>query len=71
VSNPELRSLTVAGPSLTLADAYATAGFAMGLDGVAWVSARPGYAAYGVTVDERVRYGEAFGRLLVSGTGRS
>ena len=70
VPNRELRSLTVAGPSLTLADAYATAGFAMGLDGVAWVTARPGYAAYAVTVDDRVRYSDAFKGLLVSGTGR-
>lgn len=70
-SNRELRSLTVAGPSLTLADAYATAGFAVGLDGVAWVAARPGYEAYAVTVEDRVRYSDGFKELLVSGPGRS
>lgn len=42
-------SITVVGPSLTLADAYATAAFAMGSDGLAWVAAHPGYRAYGIT----------------------
>jgi thiamine biosynthesis lipoprotein len=45
-------SLTVVGPSLTLADAYATAAFAMGSAGLAWVSAHPGYQAYGMSADE-------------------
>jgi len=46
-----LRSLTVVGPSLTLADAYATAGFAMGERGIAWVAGQPGFGAVGVTPD--------------------
>jgi thiamine biosynthesis lipoprotein len=62
-----LLSLTVAGPSLTLADAYATAGFAMGSGGVAWVGARPGYSAFAVTDSGRVQYSDAFADLLVSG----
>lgn len=41
-------SLTVAGPSLTFADAYATAGFAMGNHGLAWVERHAGYRAYGI-----------------------
>jgi len=45
-------SITVVGPSLTLADAYATAAFAMGSAGLAWVSGHPGYRAYGITPDE-------------------
>jgi thiamine biosynthesis lipoprotein len=45
-------SLTVVGPSLTLADAYATAAFAMGAPGLAWVTAHPGYRAIGITADE-------------------
>jgi len=51
-------SLTVIGPSLSLADAYATAAFAMGLAGLAWVNAHPGYRAMGITTDE-VRWIEA------------
>lgn len=62
-----LLSLTVAGPSLTQADAYATAGFAMGNAGVEWVAARPGYAPFAVTASGRVRYSDAFADLLVSG----
>ncbi len=63
----DLLSLTVAGPSLTLADAYATAAFAMGRSGPAWVAVQPGYAPYAVTRGGRVRYSEGFAKLLVSG----
>ena len=42
-------SLTVVGPSLTYADAYATIGFVLGLDGLAWVDAHDGYGAYAIT----------------------
>ena len=45
-------SLTVVGPSLTMADAYATAAFAMGSAGLAWVSRHPGYRAYGINAAE-------------------
>ena len=44
-----LLSITVIGPSLTYADAYATAAFAMGADGPAWVASHPGYGACGIT----------------------
>jgi FAD:protein FMN transferase len=53
----ELLTLSVAGPSLARADAYATAAFAMGTAGLRWCEALPGYAACGTTPD---------GRLLVS-----
>jgi len=45
-------SLSVVGPSLTYADAYATAAFAMGRPGLAWVAAHAGYRAYGITAEE-------------------
>jgi len=41
-------SLTVVGPSLAYADAYAPAGFAMGHPGLAWVNRHDGYRAYGM-----------------------
>ena len=50
----ELVSLTVVGPSLAWADAYATAAFAMGLEGLAWVDAQPGCGAVAVTAERRV-----------------
>ncbi len=46
-------SLTVVGPSLTYADAYATAAFAMGGGGPAWVASQPGYGGFAVTTDRR------------------
>jgi FAD:protein FMN transferase len=59
-----LCSVTVVGPSLTYADAYATAAFAMGEDGLAWVARHPGYGVYGITDDESVRFTPDVERLL-------
>jgi thiamine biosynthesis lipoprotein len=67
--NGDLLSLTVAGPSLTLADAYATVGFAMGQAGVAWLACRPGYSLYAITRQGRVQYGDPFAALLASTNG--
>ena len=39
------------GPSLTLADAYATAALAMGPTGLAWAAGLPGYDACSITAD--------------------
>lgn len=50
----ELLTVTVVGPELARADAYATAAFAMGLEGLRWVDALPGYAAAGITHDARL-----------------
>ncbi len=45
-----LASLTVVGPSLALADAYATAAFAMGPTRARdWTESLPGYEAYAIT----------------------
>ena len=49
-----LRSMTVVGPVLALADAYATAAFAMGEEGIAWVGRQPGFGALAITADGRV-----------------
>jgi thiamine biosynthesis lipoprotein len=46
-----LASMTVVGPSLTWADAFATAAFAMGVDGLAWVEQFAGYGALAVHHD--------------------
>jgi thiamine biosynthesis lipoprotein len=66
MADGELLSMTVAGPSLTLADAYATVGFAMGNAGVAWLAGRPGYSPYAITREGRVHYGDPFAALLAS-----
>jgi thiamine biosynthesis lipoprotein len=48
-----LLSMTVAGPSLTYADAFATAAFVMGEEGLRWMAGIDGYQALAITVDRR------------------
>jgi FAD:protein FMN transferase len=48
-------SVTVVGPDLALADAYATAAFALGAEGPAWtLGLEPGYAALTILPGGRV-----------------
>jgi FAD:protein FMN transferase len=47
-------SVTVVGPDLGTADAYATAALAMGADGPAWTLGLPGYEAMTILADETV-----------------
>ncbi len=56
--------VSVIGPSLTYADAYATAAFAMGPDGLPWVASHPGYGAFAITADEQVLWTAAVDPLL-------
>ena len=53
-------SATVVGPDLTLADAYATVVFIMGLDGLDWIDDQPGYDAYVITHDQRTLWTPGF-----------
>ncbi len=57
-----LASATVVGPDLTIADAYATAVFVMGLDGLAWIERQPGYEAYLITHDDQTYWSPGFAR---------
>lgn len=61
----ELLSMTVVGPSLAIADAYATAAFAMGRDGLRWLASRPGYAGYAIDRELRPSWNAAFDPYLV------
>jgi FAD:protein FMN transferase len=61
----DVRSMTVVGPDLTRADAYATAAYVLGMAGLDWVAAHDGYAAYAVTWDDTVRWTSGMDRLLV------
>jgi thiamine biosynthesis lipoprotein len=62
-----LRSVTVVGPGLAFTDAYATAVFAMGLDGLGWLAAHENgaYAGYAITDDDRAVWTEGMERYLV------
>jgi thiamine biosynthesis lipoprotein len=64
-----LRSLTVVGPRLGFVDAYATAAFVMGMDGLRWVATHPDHEALAITDDDRLVWTEGLARYLVSGTG--
>ena len=59
------RSVTVVGPGLAFTDAYATAVFVMGLDGLAWIDAKDGYAALAITADDRVVWTPKMEQYLV------
>ena len=60
-----LLSVTVVGPDLALADAYATAAFALGADGPAWTATLDGYDAMCITSDRRVLVTPGFARHRV------
>ena len=62
----DLASLTVVGPELTWADAYATAAFTMGRGGPAWVERHPGYGALAVTADARLVWSRTVTPLLTN-----
>ena len=50
----DLASVTIVGPDLTYADAYATSVFVMGLDGLVWlIEHHPDYAGFVITRDDR------------------
>ncbi len=61
-----LRSMTVVGPSLAIADGFATAAFAMGERGVAWVAGQPGFGALAITSDDRVTWSAMIDGLLAA-----
>ena len=57
-----LLSVTIVGPDLATADAYATAAFAMGADGPAWTASLEGYDAMCISSDRRVLTTPGFAR---------
>lgn len=65
----ELRSMTVVGPSMTLADGYATAAFVMGREGVRWVAGIPGHGAAAITADGHIVSSPLFQALVLPAGG--
>ena len=62
-----LASVTVVGPDLAIADAYATAAMVLGpVDGMLWLARRPGYEGLGITDDHRVVSTAGFDRYRVT-----
>jgi thiamine biosynthesis lipoprotein len=58
-------SVTVVGPDLGIADAYATAAFAMGADGPRWTATLAGYEAMTILADDTVLSTPGFERLRI------
>lgn len=61
-------SVTIVGPDLGVADAYATAAFAMGAGGARWAAALPGHGAIVIFEDETIAYSAGVERYLVDST---
>ena len=55
-----IASATVIGPDLGTADAYATALFVMGIDGLDWIEERDGYDGYVITHDDTTHWTTGF-----------
>jgi FAD:protein FMN transferase len=58
-------SVTIVGPDLGRADAYATAAYALGHNGPAWTAGLAGYEALTILADETVYITPGFPRALV------
>jgi thiamine biosynthesis lipoprotein len=65
----ELASVTVVGPDLTFADAYATTVFVMGLGGLAWLTDHAGYDAYVITHHDVTHWTDGFAPYRAGGAG--
>lgn len=57
-------SVTIVGRNLALADAYATAAFAMGAAGASWAARLPGHGAIVIFDDDTISYSAEVERLL-------
>jgi thiamine biosynthesis lipoprotein len=60
-----LHSVTVVGPGLAFTDAYATAVYVMGRDGLDWLAGEPDYEAFVITDDDRSIWTPGMERYLV------
>jgi thiamine biosynthesis lipoprotein len=61
-------AVTVVGPDLGTADAYATAAFALGAAGPAWTAGLAGYDAMTIVPEDRVRSTPGFSRHVAGAT---
>ena len=61
-----LLSFTVVGPKLSVADAYATAAYAMGRDGINWIAGLAGYAGCMITAERRRVWTPEFARYAAT-----
>lgn len=60
----ELASVTIVGPSLADADAYATTVYVMGVQGLAWLTRFPGYSGCVITHSDEMFSTDDFDRFI-------
>lgn len=60
----DVKSLTVIGPNIYEADRFATAAFAMGLQGIEFIAATPGLEGYMIDKDKTATYTNGFERYI-------
>ncbi len=65
----DLASVTIVGPDLTLADAYATTVFVMGLNGLDWLTRHNGYDGYLITHDDMTYWTDGFNQYRSTDSG--
>ncbi len=65
-TSASIQSLTVIGPNIYDADRFATAAFAMGSGGIAFIQALPGLEAYMITDDKQAVYTPGLEQYVVS-----
>jgi len=63
-AQPAVRSLTVIAPTIYDADRYATAAFAMGWDGIAFIASLPGLEAYQIDASKTATFTGGFERYV-------
>jgi thiamine biosynthesis lipoprotein len=61
-----LLSMTVVGPTLAMADGFATAAFAMGERGVAWVARQPEFGALAISAEGEVTWSPLVDELIAA-----
>ncbi len=61
----DIVSLTVIGPDIYTADCFATAAFAMGRDGIAFIEEQDGYEGYMIDQDHQATYTSGFSRYIL------
>ncbi len=62
----QVKSLTVIGPNIYDADRFATAAFAMGIEGISFIKTIPGLEGYMVTDNKMATYTSGFERYVVN-----
>jgi thiamine biosynthesis lipoprotein len=62
----EVAAVTVVGPSIAEADAFATTVYVMGVEGLAWLQRHPGYGGCVMTWDEQLYSTDLFDDLVVA-----